>query len=498
MHLKRKKKGFFGSAPSYPKNTGAGNSAPINSTYTAPAVKPVSSTTVARPTPDARPVNPSVAARPAPETRPANPSVAARPAPEARPANSPAAARPTPEARPANSPAAARPTPEARPANSTTIRRSVPAVSTTTKRRESPEKKASKARTVFKWVGRVAAVLGTAVFMIAATLVVSIMLICSDISPAAKSTFVTTMLETGELKFLANLFVPADEIQKIVDANTMGSLDAEVDSSLISIGGGGHISGDEGSENTDPIEVIEISGRTFYGTLLIVKDPSRISLSTIYPWKNTGSTLDELVENAGAVAGINGGLYNSGGNSGGRPYGIVVAGGEVLLNEPQSWPGLVIIGFDEDNILQIIPVGDMNEADIVNLVKERRIRDAVTFQEEASDKNNHFVQLIINGEERELNGAGSGLNPRTCIGQRADGAVLMLVTDGRGKSGHLGASASDLIGVMSEYGAVNAANLDGGSSSCMYYEGEYLMDSVTFYQANSSWKMPLAFVISKE
>ena len=94
--------------------------------------------------------------------------------------------------------------------------------------------------------------------MIAATLVVSIMLICSDISPAAKSTFVTTMLETGELKFLANLFVPADEIQKIVDANTMGSLDAEVDSSLISIGGGGHISGDEGSENTDPIEVIEI------------------------------------------------------------------------------------------------------------------------------------------------------------------------------------------------------------------------------------------------
>ena len=30
---------------------------------------------------------------------------------------------------------------------------------------------------------------------------------------------------------------------------------------------------------------------------------------------------------------------------------------------------------------------------------------------------------------------------------------------------HLGATASDLIEIMAEYGAVNAANIDGGSSS---------------------------------
>jgi exopolysaccharide biosynthesis protein len=71
----------------------------------------------------------------------------------------------------------------------------------------------------------------------------------------------------------------------------------------------------------------------------------------------------------------------------------------------------------------------------------------------------------------------------------------MLVTDGRGKAGHLGASASDLIGIMTEYGAVNAANLDGGSSSCMYYDNEYLMTSVTFYYSNSSWKLPAGFVV---
>ena len=137
----------------------------------------------------------------------------------------------------------------------------------------------------------------------------------------------------------------------------------------------------------------------------------------------------------------------------------------------------------------------MTPEDIVNLVAEKKIRDAVTFQEEASDANNHFVQLIINNEIRQLNGMGSGLNPRTAIGQRADGAVLMFVTDGRGKAGHLGASCADLIEVMHEYGAVNAANIDGGSSTCMYYEGEYLMDSVTFYYSNSSWKLPAGFIV---
>jgi exopolysaccharide biosynthesis protein len=105
------------------------------------------------------------------------------------------------------------------------------------------------------------------------------------------------------------------------------------------------------------------------------------------------------------------------------------------------------------------------------------------------------VQLILNGQARELSGMGSGLNPRTAIGQRADGALLLLVTDGRGSSGHLGASAVDLIQIMSEYGAVNAANLDGGSSSCMYYNGEYVMPSVTFYYSNTSWKFPAAFVV---
>ncbi|MBQ7921469.1 MAG: phosphodiester glycosidase family protein [Clostridia bacterium] len=345
---------------------------------------------------------------------------------------------------------------------------------------------------------RALAMVLTAVLLFAVVVMVSLKMICSDISPAAQKMFVTTILETGQMKFMASLFLSPEEIQEIVDTNSMKEFDKEVDDTLIQIGASGNfeIAGGE-AENTDPIEVVEVSGPSFYGTMLIVKDPSKVSLATIYPWKAEGVTLDKLVKDSGAIAGINGGLYNSTNNSGGAPYGVVVSNGEIQLNEPQQFPGLVLIGLTEDNILQIINIADMSKQQVADLIAEKKIRDAVTFQEESSDANNHFVQLVINGEARELNGMGSGLNPRTAIGQRADGALLLLVTDGRGKSGHLGASASDLINVMLEYGAVNAANLDGGSSSCMYYGEEYLMTSVTFYYSNASWKLPVAFVVKE-
>lgn len=345
-----------------------------------------------------------------------------------------------------------------------------------------------------KWALRVLAVLMTLIIFLAATLFISMKMICGSTSPSAKQTFVTTMLETGQLKFLVSWFVPADEVQQIVDSNSMEKIDDEVNSDMISISDFGDEENGENDEGKD-IEVIEISGRTYTANLIKVKDPSRVSLATIYPWKDVGVTLEQLVKDSGAIAAINGGLYNSYNNSGGRPYGVIVSNGEIQHNQPSEWPGLVLIGFTNDNILQIIDIDGMTPADIVELVETNGIRDAVTFQEESSDSNNHFVQLIINGNPRGMNGMGSGLNPRTAIGQCADGSVLLLVTDGRGKSGHLGASASDLIEIMTEYGAVNAANLDGGSSSCMYYGDEYLMTSVTFYYSNDSWKLPAAFIV---
>lgn len=342
-------------------------------------------------------------------------------------------------------------------------------------------------KNILLWAARVLVSILTFVLVLAVTLFVSLDMICGDTSPKAKQTFVTTILETGQLKFLASWFLSPEEIQAVVDSNSMDKMDETIDSGLVTI--------DPDASDEQDIEIIKIPGRTFEATLMKVKDPSRISLASIYPWRQLGITLDEFVKENDAVAGINGGLYASSNNTGGRPYGVVVSNGEIQLNEPNQFKGLVLIGFTEDNLLEIISVEGMSKQEVKEMIETKKIRDAVTFQEESSDANNHFVQLVINGKPRGMNGMGSGLNPRTAIGQCADGSVLLLVTDGRGKSGHLGASASDLIDIMMEYGAVNAANLDGGSSSCMYYEDEYLMTSVTFYYSNDSWRMPVAFIV---
>lgn len=349
-----------------------------------------------------------------------------------------------------------------------------------------------------KFFLRAMAFLLTFVAMLALTLFIVLKMFCSDAFPHVQQTFVTTILETGQLKFLASWFLSPEEIQAIVDQNSMKELNATINTDLIQSGSFGNV-GVEGGNGTDAdsadIEIVEVAGATYTGTMMIVKDPSRVSLATIYPWREYGVTLEDLVVDNDAIAGINGGLYNSSNNTGGSPYGVIVSNGEIQHNKPQEYSGLVLVGFTEDHILQIIDISDMDATDVEEMVAEMKIRDAVTFQEEASDVNNHFVQLIINNEAREMSGAGSGLNPRTAIGQRADGAVLLFVTDGRGKSGHLGASSADLISVMQEFEAVNAANLDGGSSSCMYYDGEYLMPSVTFYYSNSSWRLPAGFIV---
>ncbi len=340
---------------------------------------------------------------------------------------------------------------------------------------------------VLSSIGKAFSFLGVTVAMVLVALIFTIVLICHGPSESAKELFATTILETGQLKFLANVFLSKDEIQAIVDKNSLQDMQEEIDTNLIKT---------EVNKEKKLIEIEKVSGNNFEGTMMIVNDPSKISLATTYPWGEYGKELGVIVDEANAIAGVNGGIYYSSGNKGGRPYGVTVSNGEIQ-DISLGLTGLYLIGFDEDNLLRIINLEGMNKDSVQKLVKDEKIRDAISFQEEASDKNNHFVKLIINGEKRELNGMGSGANPRTAIGQRKDGSVLILVTDGRGKNGHLGATASDLIEIMAEYGAMNAANLDGGSSSSLYYNKEYLMTSVTFYYSNSSWRLPTAFVVKE-
>ena len=350
------------------------------------------------------------------------------------------------------------------------------------------KKKKNAGNVVTSFVGKTLAFVSVTILAIFISLILMFFLICHGPSQKATELFTTTFLETGQMKFIVSIFLSDKEIQEIVAKNSMTEMTAEVDTDLIDIK-----SNDD--DNSEDIELVQISGNTFSAKMLIIKDPSRVKLATTYPWGEYGQELDKLVKNSGAVAGVNGGLYVSDSNKGGKPLGLVVCDGKIQYNNPTGYAGLHLIGFDESNILRIINLEGKSASQLEQLVKDEKIRDAVVFQEESSDKNNHFVKLVVNGEPRQMNGSGSGANPRTVIGQRKDGAVLLLVTDGRGASGHLGATASDLIDIMMEYDAVNAANLDGGSSSSMYYNDQYEMTSVTLYYSNSSWKLPTAFVV---
>ena len=127
----------------------------------------------------------------------------------------------------------------------------------------------------------------TTVVALAVTLFLVLSLLCSDAYPSVQRTFVTTILETGQLKFLASWFLSPEEIQEIVNQNSMQAFNNEVNTDLIHSGSFGH--GSVEDEETPDIEIVEVAGTTYTGTMMIVKDPSRISLATIYPWRDLWS-----------------------------------------------------------------------------------------------------------------------------------------------------------------------------------------------------------------
>jgi hypothetical protein len=64
--------------------------------------------------------------------------------------------------------------------------------------------------------------------------------------------------------------------------------------------------------------------------------------------------------------------------------------------------------------------------------------------------------------------------PRTAIGQRKDGRIIMLVADGRRPGYSAGMTNFELAQAMIRLGAVTASALDSGGSSTMAFDGELL------------------------
>jgi hypothetical protein len=82
-----------------------------------------------------------------------------------------------------------------------------------------------------------------------------------------------------------------------------------------------------------------------------------------------------------------------------------------------------------------------------------------------------FPMLLENGQFVACT-TSCGSQPRTGVGVRADGKILLVVVDGRQPRWSVGPTAAEFARIMQDLGAVTALNLDGGGSSTMVVEGE--------------------------
>lgn len=289
-------------------------------------------------------------------------------------------------------------------------------------------------------------------------------------SEYASRLLVTTLMETSAAKFVPRLYMSAEMVSSIV-ATEEEATDISVEKALIKLPEKSQQVHDDPDTlipaADDGIEILDVKGATFYGKIMIIDDPTRVFVGIPkdgFGEDKSGMTVHAMIDYYDAIAGTNaGGFYDPNGNgTGGIPEGLVIYEGELLWGEKNSYYS--IAGIDGDGLLH---VGRMT----AQTALDHGVQYAASFG----------PALIVNGTpQNEKRALGGGLNPRTAIGQREDGAILLLVVNGRSVDS-LGATLDDLVEVFLEYGAVNATNLDGGSSSLMIYAGENITHSAYVY-----------------
>ena len=284
-------------------------------------------------------------------------------------------------------------------------------------------------------------------------------------SERARELFVLSVTESSALKFVPHIYLSDETVESILhpvreetSADSFQELGYEnaPDATPVEENDGELVKIDE-EHLSDELEIIEIRKPTFKGKLMIIHDPSRVIVGTLDRYGGSGWYLKEFVSNYNAIAGTNAGSFEDpdGQGTGGIPDGLVMRDGRIDYGSAGTvYSG--VIGFDANHILH---VGTMSGQEALNL----GLVTAVSFPPGPT--------LIKDGVK--LQNLGGGYNPRTCVGQRADGAVLLVVIEGRHPDS-IGATYDDLADLMEEYGAVNAGNLDGGSSSAMIYNGEQI------------------------
>ena len=271
-----------------------------------------------------------------------------------------------------------------------------------------------------------------------------------------RSAFISTLLATRHAYLLTDI-IPQTTLDKM-----MGISDS---------GDGENIAQDITKINVkyktgNEITRYNINTERFDGYVLEIKNPLKVKVAMTKYLGKMGEKTSKMAEEHNAVAAINGGSFvdkSSDGTlyagTGSEPGGFVISGGKVI------YPTSGTYSDNAENVVAFTKNGELIVGDhTLSELKKLNVQEAMCFRR---------PNIIINGVKQVKNKMEDGLNPRTAVGQKADGTVIFLVIDGR-KINAPGASLYDVQEIMAERGAVNAGALDGGYSSTMYYKGEVI------------------------
>lgn len=225
------------------------------------------------------------------------------------------------------------------------------------------------------------------------------------------------------------------------------------------------------------VEIENVSGTGYSGYVMIVNDPTKVRLG-IPDKVGSGEKVTSMVKRTGAIAGVNGGGFadpNWKGN-GFKPIGIVISQGQLYYNGLGGKKSTQIVGLDKQGKMV---AGNYT----LDEISKMGVQEAVTFS----------PRLIVNGKGLIKNAAeGWGIAPRTAMGQRADGAIIFVVIDGRQPTYSIGANLYDVQQILLKHGAVIAANLDGGSSTVLVKDNEIMNKPSSQYGERY---LPTAFLV---
>ncbi len=280
-----------------------------------------------------------------------------------------------------------------------------------------------------------------------------------------RNLYVTTAMKTMEHQYLAKIFYSDETIEKILASNYFVEIkeDSKIEDMVIDTSEKDHYDNKYQEElltrdpGNDLYKVIDLKIGSSNGYLVAIYQPEKVRLisSKQFNVGGYGERILTMCERYGGVVCINGGGFIDYGMGSDIPIGYVIKDGEVVwpLNNDDSTRGN-LIGMTAEGKLMLMSNATGSEALKAGVI------DAMEFG----------PFLIVNGKSLEINGDPWGRAPRVAIGQTKEGVLLFLVVDGENYIN--GASLRDMVEVFERYGAVNAANLDGGQSSSLVINGK--------------------------